>query len=212
MTRNKTIILGTRKSILAITQTQGVIDQLKRKFPDVKFGIKNIVTTGDRLKKWPQTQLKGLFVKEIEDALLEGTIDIAVHSMKDLPCEIPAGLEISAITKRVDWRDVLISNSQRKLKDLPFGSIIGTSSLRRKAQVLAYRPDLRVTDIRGNINTRLKKMETGNYDAIIVAAAGIIRLGLQKYITEYISKKIMLPAPAQGCLGIEIKKTNKETS
>ena len=192
-----------------MTQTQGVIDELQKKFPRVNFVIKKIITTGDRLKKWPQSQLKGLFVKEIEDALLLGKIDIAVHSMKDLPCEITKGLKIAAITKRIDYRDVLISKSNKLLKSLPKGSIIGTSSLRRKAQILDNRPDLQLTDIRGNLDTRLKKMKSGNYDAIVLAAAGVKRLGLEDQITEFISKRIMLPAPAQGCLGIEIKKTNK---
>ncbi|MFH2137978.1 MAG: hydroxymethylbilane synthase [Candidatus Omnitrophota bacterium] len=205
-----TIIIGTRKSLLAMTQTENVIEELKNKFPNYQFVIKKITTSGDDLKEWPQTDAKGLFVKEIEEALQSGEIDLAVHSMKDLPCETPQGLEIAAITKREKANDVLISRDGKKLDELPAASKIGTSSLRRKMQILEYNPELEVVEIRGNLDTRLKKLKDGECDALIVAAAGMIRLGWQDKITEIIRASIMLPAPGQGALGIEIKKDNEK--
>lgn len=202
----KTIIIGSRMSLLAKKQTGIVINMLKRIFPEYKFIIKGIITSGDRLKNWTDEQTKGLFVKEIEEALLCKKIDLAVHSMKDLPVEIPKGLEIAAITKRLRANDVLISKRGKKLTHLKRCACIGTSSLRRKMQLLLYRPDFVVKDIRGNLDTRLKKIKQGGYDAIVVAAAGLLRMGWEKLITENIDKRIILPAPAQGALGIEIRK------
>ncbi|MBU1043713.1 MAG: hydroxymethylbilane synthase [Candidatus Omnitrophica bacterium] len=203
------ITIGSRKSILAMTQARLVMDMLKKAFPNYKFVIKKIVTSGDRLKKWPTEQVKGLFVKEIEQALIQGKIDLAVHSMKDLPVEMPKELEIAAITKRADARDVLISHSGKKLDDLELKSCIGTSSPRRKAQLLLYRPDLNIVNIRGNLDTRLKKLNDKQFDAIVLAAAGIIRLGWQGLITEYINENIILPAPGQGVLGVQVRKKDK---
>jgi hydroxymethylbilane synthase len=204
------IIIGSRKSLLAMTQAQLVADSLKKTFPGHSFVIKKIITSGDRLKKWPAEQGKGLFVKEIEQALLDEKIDIAVHSMKDLPVEMAKGLEIAAVTKRADPRDVLISNSGKGLNDLAKQSCIGTSSPRRKAQVLLYRPDLKVIDIRGNLDTRLKKLKAKQCDALIIAAAGIVRLGWQNLITEYISDAVILPAPGQGVLGVQVRINDKK--
>lgn len=200
------IIVGSRRSLLAMAQTQQLMRDLGLLFPRHKFVIKGIVTQGDRLKKWQDVQFKGVFVKEIEEMLLKGKIDLAIHSLKDLPVDIPRELEIAAVTRRVDPRDALISCKNLKLSTLKKTSCIGTSSLRRKAQLLLYRSDFRVKEIRGNLDTRLRKLKQGDYDAIIVAAAGMLRLGWEKYITEYIPETIMLPAPGQGAIGIEIRK------
>lgn len=202
----RTIIIGSRMSLLAKQQANIVIRMLEKIYPEYKFIIKGIVTSGDRLSNWTGEQTKGLFVKEIEEALLCNKIDLAVHSMKDLPVEIPKGLKIAAITKRLKVNDVLISKNGKKLTHLKKSACIGTSSLRRKMQLLLYRPDFIVQDISGNLDTRLKKLKQGKYDAIIVAAAGLLRMKWQNNITEYISQKIMLPAPAQGALGIEVRK------
>ncbi|MBU1086417.1 MAG: hydroxymethylbilane synthase [Candidatus Omnitrophica bacterium] len=209
MKKADTITIGSRKSLLAMTQARLVMDCLKKNFPKYKFIIKKIVTSGDRLKKWPSEQVKGLFVKEIEQALIQGKIDLAVHSMKDLPVEMPKELEIAAVTKRADPRDVLISHYGKGLAALAPQSRIGTSSPRRKAQLLLYRPDLKMIDIRGNLDTRLKKLKDKQFDAIVLAAAGIIRLGWQDLITEYINERIILPAPGQGVLGIQVRKKDK---
>ncbi|MFH1063330.1 MAG: hydroxymethylbilane synthase [Candidatus Omnitrophota bacterium] len=210
MGKTDIITIGSRKSLLAMTQAYLVANSLKKTFPNNTFVIKKIITSGDRLKKWPKEQIKGLFVKEIEQALIKETIDIAVHSMKDLPVDMPEGLEIAAVTKRADARDVLISNSGKGLDALAKQSCIGTSSPRRRAQILLHRPDLKVIDIRGNLDTRLKKLKDKQCDAIIVAAAGIIRLGWQKLITEYISDAVILPAPGQGVLGVQVRKQDKK--
>jgi len=204
-----TVIVGTRKSLLAKRQTERVILDLKKIFSQLKFLTKEIETSGDRQKNFIPSDLKGVFVKEIEEALIAGKIDFAVHSLKDLPVDITPGLEIAAICKRCDPRDVLISRNGSKLDKLKKGSQIGTSSPRRKLQLLFYRPDLNVIDIRGNLDTRLRKLKERKYDAIIVAAAGLVRLGWQELITQYISFDIMLPAPGQGALGIQIRKKDK---
>jgi len=206
-----TIIVGTRKSLLAMTQTQIIINELKVLFPEYKFLVKKIITTGDRLKKWPQNQAKGFFVKEIEQALLSKKIDFAVHSMKDLPVDSTKGLEITAIPKRQKSNDVLISRSKKSLKKLKKSCLIGTSSPRRKAQLMCYRPDLKVKDIRGNLDTRIKKIKAGEFDAIVVAAAGLIRLGWGHLAYESLSAKIMLPAPGQGALGIQARSNDLKT-
>ncbi len=211
MNNKKKIIVGSRKSLLAMRQTKIVVEKLKEIFPEYNFVIKGIVTSGDRLKIWPKNQAKGLFVKEIEEALIRGEIDFAVHSMKDLPVDVHNELEIAAVTKRTDCGDVLISRNARKLSQLEKGSRVGTSSPRRKMQLLLIRPDLKVMDIRGNLDTRLKKLKKGDYDAVVVAAAGILRLGLADCVTEYLGYSIMLPAPAQGALGIQIRKNDKLT-
>ena len=210
MNSKKKIVIGSRKSLLAMRQSKIVAEKLHKIFPEYNFEIRGIMTSGDGLKTWPKKQAKGLFVKEIEEALIKGEIDFAVHSMKDLPVDIHDELEIAAVTKRVKCGDVLISRNAKKLSKLETGSRIGTSSPRRKMQLLLIRPDLKVADIRGNLDTRLKKLKKGDYDAIIVAAAGVLRLGWSKRITEYLGANIMLPAPAQGALGVQIRKNDKK--
>jgi len=208
------IVIGSRKSNLAMTQTRWVIDQLNQLNLGFEFEIKEIVTKGDKILDVMLSKVggKGLFVKEIEKAMYDGDIDMAVHSMKDLPSEIAKGLTIGAVPKRVDPRDAFISNSGKTLKELPAGATVGTSSLRRSAQVLAQRPDLKIHWIRGNIDTRLRKCrEEGTFDAIILAAAGLERVGWAKdIVTEFLDPSICLPAVGQGALGIECREDDKE--
>ncbi|MFC4618165.1 hydroxymethylbilane synthase [Camelliibacillus cellulosilyticus] len=202
------ITVGSRKSGLALTQTQWVMDRLKDAHPDLTFDLKHIVTKGDRILNVTLSKVggKGLFVKEIEQALLNKDIDFAVHSMKDMPAELPDGLMIACMPKREDHRDAFISKSGCGFRDLPEGAVIGTSSLRRQSQLLAARPDLRVVPLRGNIDTRLKKLESGEYDAIILAAAGLARMGWsEETITAYLPEDICLPAVGQGALAIECR-------
>lgn len=197
------IIVGSRRSKLALTQTNWVIDQLRRLNPAVDFEVKEIVTKGDKILDVTLSKVggKGLFVKEIEQAMLDKEIDMAVHSMKDMPAVLPEGLTIGCIPEREDYRDALISKGHVKLADLKPGAIVGTSSLRRGSQILAKRPDLEIKWIRGNIDTRLAKLETEEYDAIILAAAGLSRMGWTKEIvTEFIDPDICLPAVGQGAL------------
>lgn len=207
------IIVGSRRSKLAITQTKWVIEQLKSLEPGTEFEIKEIVTKGDQIQNVKLSKVggKGLFVKEIEQAMIDGEIDMAVHSMKDMPAELPEGLIIGSIPEREDPRDALISKNNETLEELPAGSIIGTSSLRRGAQILAVRPDLKVQWIRGNIDTRLKKLETENFDAIILAAAGLSRMGWSKdVVSEFLSPEDCLPAIGQGALSIECRESDTE--
>lgn len=203
----KKILVGSRASDLALVQTYWVIDRLKEKFPELDYEVVKIKTIGDKIldKTLHKIGGKGLFVKEIESALLQEEIDMAVHSMKDVPTEMIDDLMIGAITDREDIRDVLISRDGIKLEDLPQGAKIGTSSLRRAAQLLAYRPDLMIEPIRGNIATRLKKMETLHLDGVILAAAGVIRMGWKDKISQYISTHLCTPAVGQGALGIQIR-------
>ena len=200
------VVVGARRSVLAMTQARGVVVRLKRLFPQVKFIVKGIVTRGDRLTGAIAQDAKGVFVKEIEEALINRKIDLAVHSMKDLPIEIPKALTIAAVTKRSSPKDVLISNRDSTIKTLRPGARIGTSSPRRRVQLLSHRPDLKVMDIRGNLDTRIRKLKEGMYDAIIVAAAGMLRMGWQQRVNQFIPMSVMLPAPGQGALGIEIRK------
>jgi len=207
------IIVGSRRSKLALTQTNWVIDQLKKLNPNFEFEVKEIVTKGDKILDVTLSKVggKGLFVKEIEQAMLNKEIDMAVHSMKDMPAVLPEGLTIGCIPFREDHRDALISKDHVKLKDLKPGAIIGTSSLRRSAQLLAQRPDLEIKWIRGNVDTRLEKLETGEYDAIILAAAGLSRLGWAKeVVTEFIDADICVPAVGQGALSIECRANDTE--
>lgn len=203
----KQIIIGTRGSQLALSQSNWVARQLKEQHPDKEFSLKEIKTKGDQILDVALSKIgdKGLFVKEIEKALLEGEIDLAVHSMKDLPTSISPGLVIGAATCREDVRDALVSKNGLSLDKLPLGAIVGTSSLRRKAQLLNRRPDLKIVDLRGNLDTRLRKLEEMNFDAIVIATAGIKRLGWEEKITEKISLEISTPAVGQGALGIEIR-------
>jgi hydroxymethylbilane synthase len=199
--------IGTRGSQLALFQANWVKDQLVQAHPDLHVTLIKIKTTGDKIQDAPLAKIggKGLFVKEIEEALLQKRIDLAVHSVKDIPTEFPKGLYLSAITKREDPRDVLISKDGKTLKDLPQGAKIGTSSLRRQAQLLHFRSDVELIPLRGNLDTRLKKLKTMNLDAIILAFAGVKRLGFEERITEIIPPEISLPAIGQGALGIETR-------
>lgn len=207
----RTVTVGTRQSALALTQTNQVIEQLQQladKFGiECRFEVKKIVTRGDQILDVTLSKVggKGLFVKEIEQALLNGEIDMAVHSMKDMPWERQAGLMIGATPKRVDPRDCLITREGVGLAGLPLGARVGTSSLRRSAQLKAHRSDLVVESIRGNIDSRLRKLESENFDAVVLAAAGLHRMGWQDRITEYVPPDICIPAVAQGALGIECR-------
>lgn len=204
------VTVGTRGSTLALAQTRWVVARLKEEWPETEFRIQTISTKGDRnresLETLAQRGDKGFWVKEIEEALLANRIDIAVHSLKDLPTEQPEGLEVSSIPKRVDGRDALIGREgMKKLAELPQGARIGTSSVRRKAFLRAYRPDLVVRDLRGNIDTRLAALGSGEYDAIILAAAGLIRTEQRHRIDEFVEPDLMLPAPGQGALALETR-------
>ena len=198
-------MIGTRRSKLALWQAEWVHARLRELEPELAVSLKRIKTTGDKILDTPLASIggKGLFVKEIEEALLRGEIDLAVHSMKDVPTRLPAGLEILAIPEREDPRDVLITRNKVSLARLVPGSRIGTSSLRRQAQLLHYRPDLSIQILRGNLDTRLRKLEAGEYDGIILAAAGIKRLGWSDRVTEYLSPDVCLPAIGQGALALE---------
>jgi len=204
--------IGTRGSQLALFQANWVKDQLAQAHPGLRITLIKIKTTGDKIQDAPLAKIggKGLFVKEIEDALLQKRIDLAVHSVKDIPTEFPKGLHLSVITKREDPRDVLISKDGKTLKDLPQRAKIGTSSLRRQAQLLHFRSDFELIPLRGNLDTRLKKLKTKNLDAIILALAGVKRLGFEQNVTEIILPEISLPAIGQGALGIETRMDDKE--
>ncbi|MBM4140059.1 MAG: hydroxymethylbilane synthase [Nitrospira sp.] len=211
MKENK-VIIGTRGSKLALWQTEWVKSELERTNPGVEVVLKKIKTTGDVILDVPLAKVggKGLFVKEIEEALLRNDINLAVHSMKDVPTELPNGLHIAAICKREDPRDAIIISQKSKIKnqkfkDLPEGAHIGTSSLRRSCQLLYIRPDLNITQLRGNLDTRVRKLDEGQFNAIILAVAGVKRLGLQSRITEILSPEISLPAIGQGAIGIECR-------
>ena len=199
------LVIGTRGSQLALWQAEWVYARLRELEPALAVSLKRIKTTGDKILDTPLATIggKGLFIKEIEDALLRSEIDLAVHSMKDVPTRLPVGLEILAIPEREDPRDVLITLNKVPLARLVPGSRIGTSSLRRQAQLLHYRPDLSIQILRGNLDTRLWKLEAGEYDGIILAAAGITRLGWTDRVTEYLSPDVCLPAIGQGALALE---------
>ncbi len=203
------IIVGSRESELALLQTSYVISQLQQLDSTKEYTIKKIKTKGDKFLQVSLSKLgdKGLFVKEIETALLEGEIDLAVHSMKDMPTELPAGLKIAAILEREDPRDVLLGNGYNRLVDLPIGALVGTSSLRRAAQLLKFRSDLKIYPVRGNLNTRLRKLKEENLAALVLAYAGVKRLGWLEKVTEVIPLDICLPAVGQGALGVEISES-----
>ena len=206
------IIVGSRRSKLALTQTKWVIRQLEALHLPFTFEIKEIVTKGDVILDVQLSKVggKGLFVKEIEQAMLNKEIDMAVHSMKDMPAILPEGLTIACTPKRVDARDVLISNHHVKFEDLKEGAIIGTSSLRRSAQLLAVRPDLQIKWIRGNVDTRLEKLKNEGFDGIILAAAGLTRLNMKDVVTEPISEEVVVPAVGQGVLAIQSRTEDAE--
>ena len=201
------IVIGSRGSQLALWQANWVKSELECLHDNVDIDIRIIATSGDIIQDVPLAKIggKGLFVKEIEEALLANEIDLAVHSMKDVPMELPTELGISVITKRENPLDALISKNGEKLADLPQGATIGTSSLRRSSQLLKYRGDFKIHPLRGNVDTRLRKVEEGKYDAILLASAGLNRLGWANRITEEISHDILLPAMGQGALGIETR-------
>ena len=195
------IIVGTRGSKLAVTQTNWVINKLKEKHPEVEFETKIIKTKGDLIQNVSLDKIgdKGLFVKEIEQQLIDGQIDMAVHSMKDMPSNLPEGLKFASIPKREDARDVLVlKEGYSSINDLPNGAKVATGSKRRKYQLLKYRPDLNIVPIRGNVDTRIRKIVDENLDGVVLAASGLLRVGLEDKITYYIPKDIMIPAPAQG--------------
>ena len=212
----KPLRIGTRASALALWQANHVRERITGLF-GVTAEIVRIRTTGDHLQSASVAQLnaqmgsKGVFIKEIEDALLSGTVDIAVHSMKDVPTEIPDGLAFPAVPERADVRDALISRDGRKLAGLSPHARVGTSSLRRQAQLRHHRPDLSLVEIRGNVDTRIKKAEAGEFDAVVLAQAGVSRLGMAGRITEVLSTDIMLPAVGQGALGIETRANDADT-
>lgn len=202
----KQLRIGTRASQLALWQANWVKSELEKRYPGMEVTLVKIKTIGDKILDVPLAQVggKGLFVKEIEEAMLRGEIDIAVHSMKDVPTEFPEGLGLRCITEREDPRDAVISRAV-KFADLPKGARIGTSALRRQAQLLKSRPDLEMVIIRGNVETRIKKLETENLDAVILAAAGLKRLGYTDAVTEYLDADFSIPAIGQGALGIECR-------
>lgn len=206
------IKIGTRGSKLALTQTTDVCEQLKKAYPEHTFEIVVISTKGDRVQNVALNQIgdKGLFVKEIEEQLLNGNIQLGVHSMKDMPSECEEGLDFTKVWKREDPRDVLILREKKSLDELPVGAVIGTGSLRRGYQLKQLCPDLQIVDIRGNVDTRLRKMEEQKLDGIVLAAAGLLRLGLGNLITQYLETEQMVSACAQGALALEIKKDNEK--
>ena len=207
----KHIIIGARGSRLAEIQARSVLTRLANIYPDVEFSLTKIATKGDQQKTVPLGRISGygVFVKELQEALLDGRIDLAVHSLKDVPTQIPHGLSLAVVTERLDSREVLVSRGGR-LNELAPNSVIGTGSPRRTAQLLAYRSDLRVQGIRGNIDTRLRKVSSGEVDGIIVAAVAMIRLGWEDRITEYLPLDYFLPQAGQGTLGLEIRVADSE--
>lgn len=206
------IIIGTRESALALWQTNWVLNELNKVYPEFTFKIKKIKTQGDKILDVALAKIgdKGLFTKELEMALLNGEIDMAVHSMKDLPTKLPSGLMLGAICQREEPRDVVLSHKGYTLETLPVGAKVGTSSLRRKSQLLNFRSDLNIVDLRGNLNTRVRKLKEEGFDAIILAAAGVHRIGFQDLVTQYIPLEICLPAVGQGSIGIEIRENDEE--
>ena len=203
----KLLRIATRTSPLAMWQAEHVASRLQALYPDLQVEMVGMVTRGDKILDSPLSKIggKGLFVKELEVGMLEGTADIAVHSMKDVPMEFPEGLHLPVVLQREDPRDAFVSNRYQTLDELPEGAIVGTSSLRRQTQIRAKYPHLQIRDLRGNVNTRLAKLDNGDYDAIILAAAGLIRLNFQARITAYLSTEQSLPAIGQGAIGIECR-------
>ncbi|WP_457598559.1 hydroxymethylbilane synthase [Hydrogenimonas sp.] len=202
------LIIATRGSQLALWQAEYVKAQLNKRFPDMEIVFEVVTSTGDKILDKPLALIggKGLFTKEIEDVMLEGRAHLAVHSLKDVPTHLPEGLKLAAITKRDDIRDVFLSHRFRNIEDLPQGAVVGTTSLRRQMQLRAIRPDLKIKNLRGNVNTRLRKLAEGEYDAIILAYVGMKRLGLLESVPfhEPIDDGVMIPPSGQASLGIEI--------
>jgi len=212
---NKHITIGSRGSKLALWQANWVKAELEKKFLNLQISIEIIKTTGDKILDSPLSKIddKGLFTREIEHALLEKRIDLAVHSLKDMPTQLPDGLTIGAVTKREDVHDVFVSHPKKgynHFEELPRGATIATGSLRRKCQLLNWRPDLTIVDLRGNLETRLVKLDASDWDGMILSRAGLLRLGLQDWITEVLPIEKMLPAVGQGALAIEVREDDKE--
>ena len=208
----KHIKIGTRASLLAMTQSTNIKNLIEAQYPGTTVELVKIITKGDKIVDVPLAKVggKGLFVKELEEAMLSREVDMAVHSMKDVPSELPEELHIGVVTKREDPRDAFLSVKYKSVHDLPQGAKVGTSSLRRKAQLFHLRPDLEIHDLRGNLDTRIRKLDEGMYDAIILATAGLNRLQWSQRITAYFSAEEMLPAVAQGAVGIELRKDSVE--
>lgn len=211
--KHAALTIGTRGSALARWQTAWVQAKLQAAWPDLPCELRLFQTSGDKIldKPLPEIGGKGLFTEELENALRSGEIDIAVHSLKDLPIDNASGLIVGAIGEREDPRDVLISRQYHTLAQLPRGARVGTSSLRRAAQLLAVRPDLKILSLRGNVDTRLRKAMQGEYDAIVLAAAGVLRLGFSSHIAEYLSLEVMLPAPGQGAVAVQCRSDDQRT-
>lgn len=208
------LTIGTRGSALALWQARHVASRIAEANPGIVIDIRTIKTQGDKILDAPLSKIggKGLFTKEIEDALLDGSVDLAVHSMKDVPTELPCGLHIEAVLEREDSRDVFISKDGNRLGQLRAGALIGTSSLRRRAFLLSRYPKLDVVSIRGNVDTRIKKIETEHLDGVMLAAAGVIRMGFSHKIAEYLPIEVMLPAIGQGAIGIETRINDEATN
>ena len=209
----KRLVVGTRSSQLALWQADFVIGELEKRYPDLEIEKRLMTTKGDKILNAPLAKIggKGLFTKELENAMLAGEIDIAVHSLKDMPVAVPEGLVITAVTKRADAGDALVSDRYESFEALPEGAKVGTSSLRRRAQLLHARPDLQITDLRGNVNTRLRKLEEEHFDGIILACAGLKRLGFGGRIRQVLPQSLCLPAVGQGALAIESRIDDRET-
>lgn len=203
----QSLVIATRQSPLALWQAEFIKAELERHHPGLQVELLTMVSRGDKLLDVPLAKVggKGLFVKELEHALLEKRADIAVHSMKDVPMEFPEGLGLATICERENPRDAFVSNTYQRLEDLPSGAVVGTSSLRRECQLRTLRPDLTIKFLRGNVNTRLQKLDDGEYDAIILAAAGLLRLKMEDRIAEYLAPELSLPAGGQGAVGVEVR-------
>ncbi|HXM81965.1 MAG TPA: hydroxymethylbilane synthase [Burkholderiales bacterium] len=208
----KRVAIATRRSRLALWQAEHVKRRLEAQHPGLEVALVPMTTRGDELldQRLDQAGGKGLFVKELENALADGRADIAVHSMKDVPAELPPGFELAVILSREDPRDALVSNRYASLEAMPAGAVIGTSSLRRSAQIMERHPDLEIRLLRGNVETRIAKLDRGDYDAIVLAVAGLRRLGLEARVREQLALEVSLPAPGQGALGIESLSTRPE--
>jgi hydroxymethylbilane synthase len=203
------VVIGTRRSALAQRQTARVVELLRAAWPRIECEVRPIVTRGDRTQRsgepLPEIGGKGLFTAELEQGLRDGELDLAVHSLKDLPTEDPRDVAVGAVCRREDVRDCLVSHDGAALEDLPEGAVVGTSSLRRAAQLRALRPELEVRSIRGNVDTRVRKVRDGEFDAAVLAAAGVLRLGLEGEVTQWLSLETMLPAPGQGALAVQCR-------
>ena len=209
--KNK-ITIATRKSALALWQAEYVARRLRQQYPEMTVELLPVSTRGDEILQMPLAEIggKGLFIKELEYLLLEGRADLAVHSLKDVPAELPRPFRLAAVTEREDPRDAFVSRTYETIEDLPVGAVVGTSSLRRQSQLLHRRPDLSVRSLRGNVQTRLRKLDEGQYDAVILAAAGLVRLGMASRIQSYLSTDESIPAAGQGVMAVEIRKDDHE--